>query len=365
MRRHAFGVGARVSAAGAWRVGVVGCALLLAACGGNAQDRDREPELRDLGNRVPGVFEFPEGGRAFGGASGLTSAQFAPDHTGALWFVGCDGLFVVDDGQARFYDASISALPEGMTRVTVDANNRKWIVAGGPGGGTLGVFEQGQFRPVLEETGYMQLASAANGVVWAHYPDRATSVPVIRQVAPTLGEPLQLPLGSSASSYNASTDHDGALWLGAWDESNRGTGYRWSNGAWSAPFAMSSDLWLQYTAEEDVLWSVAGALQRDIRRVSWAGSRVEERFERGLEQQQATLAGFGVDERQLWIQDEELLWVEDGAAQDRQTMPGRVREARVSWGGAIYVFTDTTLYRQQDGALTEVLDLLEFSGGCR
>jgi hypothetical protein len=334
------------------------------ACGGSAKDGERAPALGDLGNRVPGVFEFPEGGRDFGGASGLTSAQFAPDQTGALWFVGCDGLFVIDDGQARFYDASISALPEGMTSVSVDANNRKWIIAGGSEGGALGVFEQGQFRPVLAETGYLQIASAANGVVWAHYPARDTSAPVIRQVAPTLGEPLPLPLGLSASSYSASTDREGALWLGAWDESNRGTGYRWSNGAWSAPFAMS-DLWLQYTAEENVLWSYAGDLLRDIRRVSWAGNRMDERFERGLEEQQATLAGFGVDERQLWIQDDELLWVEDGAPLDRLTMPGRVRMARVSWGGSIYLFTDTTLYRQQDGALTEVLDLLEFSGGCR
>lgn len=350
------------------RLGATLFSMLLTACGGSAKDRDTAPDLQDLGNRVPGVFEFPEGGRELGGVSGLTSTQFAPDRTGALWFVGCDGLFVLDDGQARFYDATISALPENMISVTVDANNRKWIIGDDGEGRTLGVFEQGELRPVLTSADrQMQIASAANGVVWASYLEGSPPAPVLRQVAPTLGQPLPVPSGSSTSAdtdYSVSTDHDGALWLSVHVGGARSTGYRWADGAWSAPFPLGN-LFLQYEAAQDVLWSLAGELDRDVRRVSWAGDSIQERFERGLEETPATLAGFGAEGRQIWVHDGDLLWVKDGVAVDQRELPGRVRSARASWDGAVYAFTDTTLHRLHQGELTDVLDLLEFSGSCR
>ena len=348
-----------------WRaVGASIGALLLAACGGSARDADGVPELRDEGNRVPDVFEFPEGGRTFDGASGLLSPNFAADHTGALWFLGCGGLFVLNDRQARFYDRTLSAFPERMSGLIVDANNRKWIAssAGDSGVSTLGVFEHGQFRPVLTSPDLVQVASSANGVVWAYYSAGNPPEAFVRQVAPTLGEPLPLP-DDPQMLYGGQTDQDGAMWLRALDTDDSLTGYRWSNGVWSAPFAMP-DTDLQYSAEQDVLWSYAGELDHDIRRVSWAGDHMDERIERGLADEEASFAGFVGGERQVWSDDDQLLWVEDGVVRDRQTMPGTVWSARVSWGGAIYVFTETALYRWHAGELTEVVDL-DFSGRCR
>lgn len=336
-------------------------ALLLAACGGAARDAAGDPP--DDGDRVPGAFVFPEGGVEVDGPVGLSGVPYTIDRTGAFWYAGCGGLYVIHEGQVRFYDSTNSAVPESMTFLAADANNGIWISGGvGTSNNTLGVVEQGRYRPVQTSSEFLTATSSANGVVWSSTFDSETRSLVVRQVAPTLGEPLPLPMSDSVG-FSAVTDRDGALWLTRQSPRNETTAYRWASGAWSAPIVIES-FGLQYAAEQDVLWTYGDPDLREVRRVRWNGNGIEQISERGLEDGRAYFAGFGPDGRQLWSDDDELLWAEDGTVLERQPLPSDAEGVSLSWDGAVYVFTPSALYRQRGDERTRVLDLERFGGDC-
>jgi hypothetical protein len=336
-------------------------ALLLAACGGAARDADGAP--RDDQDRVPGAFVFPEGGVEIDGPVGLSNVPYTIDRTGAFWYVGCAGLYVIHDGQVRFYDSTNSAVPESMTFVHADALNRIWVSGGvGTNANTLSVFEQGRFRPVLTSPALLDVTSSANGVVWSSTVDSKNRTLVVRQVAPTLGEPLPMPT-SDAHGFSTVTDRDGALWLTRQGRRNDTTAYRWADGVWTDPVVIEST-GLQYVAEQDVLWTYGDAAAREVRRVRWNGVQIEQISKRGIEDARAVFIGFGAGGRQLWADDDELLEAEDGAVLERHPLPSDAGGVRLSWDSAVYVFTPSALYRQLGDERTHVLDLERFGGTC-
>jgi hypothetical protein len=347
-----------------WRLAcVAGCVLALVACGGAADDEDDRtaPPLPDEGNRVPGVFEFPAGGKSIAGAAGLTAVPYAIDRSGVLWFIGCGGVMAISDGQARVYDETNAPLPPFLSDVHVDAANRKWFTGAGPES-ALVVLEHGEFRTVLTAPDTLWVQSSASGVVWAsHYEANLTAV-VIRQVSPSVGEPLPMPT-SAPGFYIPVTDHDGAVWL-LEPKPTSAVGYRWLNGDWSEPFSIGGNN-LGYDAEQDVLWNFADEDARDIRRVRWTGSGVEERIERGHPSADAFFAGFAPDGRQVWVDEGELAWVTDGVIRETHAAPLGVVGTQLSRNGSVYLVTNEAFYRQQGDARSELLNLRRFNGGCR
>ena len=344
------------------------CALVLVACGGSARDAEREPPpddepvptFEDEGNRVPGVFEFPEGGRALTAGVRVSAGPPTIDRTGALWLPACGGLLVINDGQARFYDAASSDFPEPLGPITVDANNRKWLSNLATEGSELGVFERGRYRTVLSSAAH--IATAASGVVWAAYPDGVGELPTLREVAPTLGEPLPLPPLGADIWLGLITDHDGGLWLTALGATGRSV-HHWLDGAWSGPIALTSPN-LLYDVTQDVLWSFGTEYGRDIHRVRWTGDGVEERPERGIETAQAELVGVVADGLQVWRVADELIWTDDGVEQKAIAIPDDIDWASVSWNSDVYLGTRRDVYRLDGAELARVAKLSGFLQAC-
>lgn len=359
----------RVSlAARRWRLASVACcALTLAACGGSAQDGDGDsqpadpPVLVDEGNRVPGVFEFPEGGRDITGAARL-SELLAIDHDDALWFSACGGLVVLHQGQSRFYDAS-AGIPESVVSVGVDANNRKWLNGSTINGSTLGVLEHGEFRSVVTGSESTSIRAAANGVVWGVEGNIIPSAMKIRQLAPTSGAVLPVPASADGFASFTVTDHDGALWLTVVSFEDTDV-YRWASEAWSGPFALQQRSYLQYSVEQDALWSFVDDGTRRLGRVRWVDGRIEQPLEQGLGDDRAVFLGFDRDERQIWIADGAIVWGNDGIVSESHTMPDDAFSAMLGWNDSVFLVSPTALYRLDGAEVTQVAALDGLRGRC-
>lgn len=352
-----------------WRLTAVACCgLMLAACGGSAKNGDGEwqladaPALEDEGNRVPGVFEFPAGGRDSTGAARLSNL-LAIDHDDALWFAACGGVVVLHEGQSRFYDAS-AGIPESVSSVWVDANNRKWLAGSAITGSTLGVLEHGAFRSVLTAQDSTYIRPAANGVVWSVEGNASLSSMKARQLSPLNGPMLPVPTGAEGIAFSAVTDHDGALWLTAIRFEGTDV-YRWANGAWTGPFALQQRHFLQYSVEQDALWSFVDDDARRLGRVRWVNGRAEQQIEEGLGHDGAVFLGFDRDGRQIWIADEAIVWARDGIVSEARAMPDDAYSAMLGWNDSVFLLSPSAVYRLDGAEITQVVELDDFRGECR
>jgi hypothetical protein len=362
---QALGVGPRFfSAARARRAGVVGCALALVACGGNAKDGERTPALGDLGNRVPGVFEFPEGGRDFRGAVEITSLPAAIDQTDAFWFLGCGGLIALHDGEARLYDSVSSGIPENVTYIAIDANNRKWLSGSVPGQSTLGVLEHGRFRTVLTSPQPTMIRAAGNGVIWSVEGATTLDAIALRRLSPTPEAEIALPTRAGIRGHNVITDHDGAVWLTVGLTPPRMELYRWSEGTWNGPFTRDAEGLLQYDVQQDALWSFVDNDTRNIRRVRWIDGGLQEQTVLGPPVAGAAFGGFDRDERELWLANGELLWMKDGVVSESQAIPQDIEWATVSWNESVYLYASSAVYRKEGAEIRKVFDQSDFAGDC-
>lgn len=349
------------------RAAIAGHALVLAACGGSAKDGGdaqgpAAPTLEDKGNRVPGVFEFPEGGRDLAGPARLLSLA-AVDHDGVLWFAACGGLVALYEGQSRFYDAS-AGIPESVTSVVVDANNRKWISGSTITGSTLGVLEHGAFRSVLTAVNSTFVRAAANGVVWGGAGDPSTNTLNVRQLSPLSDAALPAPSSITGITSFAITDHDGALWLTVIGIDGTDV-YRWADGAWSGPLALQQRHYLQYSIEGDVLWSLVDDDPRQLARVRWVDGRVEQQIEARIFDDDDAFLGFSHDGRQIAIKDGALVWGRDGIVSETYAMGDDAQSAMLGWNDAVFLVSRSAVHRLEGSELTQVVDFADFRGQCR
>lgn len=345
-------------------------ALALTACGGSAKNGDAEsppaPEgaLEDKGNRVPGVFEFPEGGTDFRGTVPVRSLPSAIDQTGTFWFMGCGGVIAIHEGEARLYDPANSGIPENVTYMAIDASNRKWLSGSVPGQSTLGVLEHGEFRTVLTSAKPTVTRASANGVVWTLEINQPLDEITLRQFWPAPEATVAVPIASDTLAYNVITDHDGALWLTVGLNPPRSKLYRWSEGSWSGPFSRDAEGLLQYETQQDTLWSFVDDDSLDVRRVSWSDGGLEERAVQRPAIAGAGFAGFARDGRDIWVANDELIWMKDGVVSETQTLPDEDGAPTIGWNDSLYFYTESTVYRKEGAEFRLVLDLSDFRGDC-
>jgi hypothetical protein len=325
------------------------CALQIVACGGAARDpRDQAPDpIAGESDEVPEAqsFEFPPGGVCVPGVREQRVRQLVVERSGALWLRVDDGVVAISEGSARRYDARNSPLPGVVENILVDAQDRKWF-ASQFYDGKIVMLEGNEWHTVLQDTSAALIGVSANGVAWVQrrrgQPSSDDQQLFVQAVTPTFGELIALP-----SSYGPmNTDHDGAVWLFGSEGA-----FRWAGDAWKGPLATGLQ-GLAYDPRQDVLAAQQG---NSLRIVSWADSGIEERVVRGAEQGQ--FIGFAPGLRQVWQDDREVRWIQDGTVVDTLSLPSAL-PASLGPDGRIYLATLDAIYEQNGDQLERILTLV-------
>jgi hypothetical protein len=336
---------------------------LLTGCGGSARDgaRDDEPAVSPepdeepvpnqeapLPDEPPRPFVFPEGGGCLPGVPQQSVSELEVDSAGALWLRLGERLVVIHDGVVRSYGAPVQPLPFQFD-LFLDAQDRVWLrgAGGAPDNSivnALVVVDEGQWRPVRPERDTTLIGVSVDGSAWVFSAQRVGGAfeggSGIQRVAPDVSEEIAPP--RDYGGFNVAAD--GSVWMFAEDGV-----LRWSDGAWSGPFAGTA---FNYDPRQNVMWLPQG---RGLLVFDWTGSSLESRLLGGAER--GNFIGFAPGLRQVWQFNRDLTWIEDGNVVGTMDLPSSL-PVSLGPGGRVYQSTLTGIYREEDGVMQPIVTYL-------